>query len=151
MAWNFTIDARAVGLVKDLILDKVIGTTFSFVKPNWYVTAKHVIFDYGQIRERLVVLIDKEPPIHAQVLFVHPELDLAVLELERAVCEKPLFPSHHAFAGTTGLLAAGYAPSKKHPNGSSCEACFYFGCVPPRSDTVLEVKRFLPNSDQTAF
>ena len=33
------------------------------------------------------------------------------------MCERPLFRGHHAFAGSNGLVAAGYAPSKRHPNG----------------------------------
>ncbi|HEX8195685.1 MAG TPA: trypsin-like peptidase domain-containing protein [Pyrinomonadaceae bacterium] len=120
MAWSFTIDARSVGLIQDITLGKIIGTTFSFIKPNWYVTAKHVILDYGQIREHLVVLLDGELPIRARVLFVHSELDLAMLEVERGVCERPLFPSHLLFADTNGLLAASYAPSKRHLNGAPC-------------------------------
>jgi hypothetical protein len=115
--WSFTIDARAVGLVQDVATGRAIGTAFSFIRPRWYVTAKHVVVDYGEVRERLAVLRDQEPPTQARVLFLHPELDLAVLDLCRPSCERPLFPGHHAFAVTNGLLAAGYAPSKTDPNG----------------------------------
>ena len=117
MATSFSFDIRSIGLVRDNDSGKLLGTAFSFVRPRWYVTAKHVVVDYGQQREKLSVVIDGQQATRAKVFFVHPELDLAVIELERAVCEYPLFPGHHQLAGTKGLISGGYSPSKKHPNG----------------------------------
>lgn len=118
MGWTFQIDSRAIGLIRDESLGKLLGTAFSFVRPHWFVTAKHVVVEQGLVRQKLVLLPNTMPPVSARVLFVHPEVDLAVIEVGRPICERPLFPGHHAFAGTNGLVSAGYAPSKKQPNGN---------------------------------
>ncbi len=117
MGWSFQIDSRAIGLIRDDSLGKLLGTAFSFVRPHWFVTAKHVVVEHGLLRQNLVLLPNTMPPTTARVLFVHPEVDLAVIEVDKLICERPLFPGHHAFAGANGLISAGYAPSKRHPNG----------------------------------
>jgi len=117
MAWSFTIDQNAIALVRDESLGKPIGTAFSFVRPNWFVTAKHVVIDFGEPRRQLTVVPNRLSPVTARVLFAHPEVDLAVVETDAPVCQRPLFPGHHALAGTDGLVFAGYSPSKPQPRG----------------------------------
>lgn len=119
MTWSFTIDQNAIALVRDEMLGKHIGTGFSFIQPNWFVTAKHVVMDYGEPRRHLTILANKSKSgsTDVQLLFAHPEVDLAVVESSIPICKRPLFPAHHALAGADGLVFAGYAPSKPQPNG----------------------------------
>lgn len=115
MAITFAIDQLALSLVLDGGERRVLGTAFSFIQPTWVVTAKHVALVDGQPRKQLLVSPFKQPPIPAQVLFAHPQVDLAVLTLERDLCQRPLFPAHHALAGSNGLVCAGYSPSMSSP------------------------------------
>lgn len=115
MAITFTIDQFAVSLVLDGGLKKILGTAFSFIKPNWVATAKHVALEHGVPRDHLLISPYKSPSIRARVLFAHPQVDLAVLELDRNLCLRPLFPAHHSLVGSSGLVCAGYAPSKSAP------------------------------------
>lgn len=117
MAIAFSFNVHALGLVRDRSEQKLLGTAFSFIRPQWYVTAKHVVVEYGQTRDQISLFLDGHSDIPARVLFLHPELDLAVLEVSKPVCDQPLFPGHHQFSGAQGLVAAGYAPSKKLHNG----------------------------------
>lgn len=118
MGITFTIHESAIGLVRDESLKKPIGTAFSFLRPHWFVTAKHVVMDYGEPRRNLTVAPNKLPAVAAQVLFAHPEVDLAVVEVALPVCDRPLYPGHHALAGAKGLVFAGYAPSKPQARGA---------------------------------
>ena len=34
---------------------RAIGTAFAFVHPDWYVTAKHVVIEYGEPKDELLV------------------------------------------------------------------------------------------------
>jgi hypothetical protein len=117
MGITFTIHESAIGLVRDESLDKPIGTAFSFLRPHWFVTAKHVVMEYGEPRRSLTVAPNKLHAVAARVLFAHPEVDLAVLEVEQPICDRPLYPGHHALAGAKGLVFAGYAPSKPQASG----------------------------------
>jgi S1-C subfamily serine protease len=108
---SFTIDAEAISLIAESRPPRVLGTVFAFIRPNWVVTARHVVEDQGLIRENLVVLV-KNTWVSARVLYAHPQVDIAVLQTSIATCDIPLFPAHHKFAGSTGLVVAGYMPSK---------------------------------------
>lgn len=118
---SFTIDAEAISLIAESRPLRVLGTVFSFIQPSWVVTAKHVVEDQGLIRDNLVVLV-KNTWVSATVLYAHPQVDIAVLQTSTATCGIPLFPAHHKFAGSTGLVVAGYMPSKTDPkNGLAVE------------------------------
>jgi hypothetical protein len=127
MGITFTIHQSAIGLVRDESLDKPIGTAFSFLRPHWFVTAKHVVMEYGEPRRNLTVAPNKLRPVTAHVLFAHPEVDLAVLEVAMPVCDRPLYPGHHSLAGAKGLVFAGYAPSKPQESG---EPSIYVNEIP---------------------
>jgi hypothetical protein len=62
---------------------------------------------------------NKPSPVSAQVLFAHPDVDLAVLSAAQPICDRPLYPGHHALAGSNGLIFAGYTPSKSQASGKS--------------------------------
>ena len=114
MGLKFTIDNCTLCLIYDAALSRVIGTGFTFLKPEWVVTARHVVVEDGAPRRSLMVT--REQSFHAQVLFSDPAVDLAVLELsDRGACKVPLFPSHERFAGGQGLICCGYAPSRSSP------------------------------------
>lgn len=109
---KFTVDNNFVGLVVDQAANRPIGTAFTFLQPHWAVTAKHVVMLNGVARQNLHVLFAEGVSCPAQVLHVHPVVDLAVLSVPGSPCKVPLFPAHHKFAGSDGLIAAGYTPSK---------------------------------------
>jgi Trypsin-like peptidase domain len=117
MGITITIHQSAIGLVREESLAKPIGTAFCFLLPHWVVTAKHVVMDYGEPRRRLTFVPNKARAMGARVLFAHPEVDLAVLEVEQPICDRPLYPGHHTLAGAKGLIFAGYAPSKPQASG----------------------------------
>lgn len=127
MAITFTIDQLALSLVIDSNERRVLGTAFSFIQPNWVLTAKHVVLVDGLPRRQLLVLSLNQPSIPARVLFAHPQVDLAVLVLECGLCQRPLFPAHHSLAGSSGLVCAGYAPSKSALGGP---AVLYINEIP---------------------
>jgi hypothetical protein len=108
----FSIDQAALSLVLDKEEKRVLGTAFSFIRPNWVVTAKHVALVDGIPRDQLLISPFKQSSVRARVPFSHPQVDLAVLLLESDVCPRPLFPAHHSLSGSSGLICAGYAPSK---------------------------------------
>jgi Trypsin-like peptidase domain len=118
MALKFSIDQFAISVVLDGRSKTGLGTAFSFIQPHWVATAKHVVFEHGLPRDQLLVL-QKQPPIPARILFAHPQVDLAVLELDHDLCMRPLFPAHHSLAGSSGLVCAGFAPSKS-ATGEPC-------------------------------
>jgi S1-C subfamily serine protease len=119
MAGNltFTIDQYSVGLVIDRKLQRPIGTAFVFIKPNWVVTAKHVVMDGGIPRSGIDLLL-KDCRHAASLLFQDPNLDLAVLQIDNSPCKFPLFPGHTSFAGSNGLITAGYRPSMTSQAGT---------------------------------
>jgi Trypsin-like peptidase domain len=110
---TISIDSNAVSLVLDGEERRPLGTGFSFIRPNWIVTAKHVVLKDGIPRNQLLIgPSNGQPSIPAQILYTHPQVDLAVLVIFKNLCEHPLYPAHHAFAGSKGLICAGFAPSK---------------------------------------
>jgi S1-C subfamily serine protease len=86
------------------------GSGFAFLKPSWIVTARHVVS--GQPPAQPIQLLFRDGgALPARVLFEHPQVDLAVLELVgRSRCGAPLMPGDHA-PDTVGLLCVGYKPS----------------------------------------
>ena len=146
MPLTFTIDQDAITLVMESGLGRPLGTGFSFIKPSWIATAKHVVLFNGLPRQDLGVAALGKPAIKGRVLFAHPQVDLAVLETESAVCMRPLFPSHHSLAGAGGLVCAGYAPSKTAEHG----AYVVFVNEIPRFDVELRERDGL-NEDLVVF
>lgn len=111
MALTITIDAHAIFVINDQNLGKPIGTGFSFIKPHWVITAKHVVMDYGELRKNLSLISLKKDEVNVSVSFIHPTLDIAVLQIEDpSFCNTPLFPSHERFTGKNGLFYCGYSP-----------------------------------------
>ena len=86
------------------------GTGFAFLKPNWIVTAKHVVS--GQPLAQPIPLLFREGlALPARVLFEHPHVDLAVLEVVgNTRCRAPFMPGDRAPI-SSGLLCVGYKPS----------------------------------------
>jgi len=72
------------------------GTGFAFQRPSWIVTAKHVVA--GQpAAEPLRLLYRQGISLPARVLFAHPRVDLAVLEvLGDNPCRAPFLPGDRA-------------------------------------------------------
>lgn len=117
---QFTIDSKAIGAVIDRDKKLPIGTAFAFVRPHWFVTAKHVIFrNDGTRRDVDLQSIQETITQPAELLYAHPTVDLAVLRISQSACRVPLFPAHHGFAGQNGLIVAGYAPSRALGNARS--------------------------------
>ena len=114
---TFTIDGNTLALVFDQKLGRPIGTAFVFIKPNWAVTAKHVVIDKGIPRSDLFLHFVRGES-NARFLYADKHLDLAVLEVAMSPCERPLFPAHTSLAGAGGLITAGYKPSKVGTDGS---------------------------------
>lgn len=110
---TISIDQNAVSLVLDGAERRPLGTGFSLIRPNWIVTAKHVVLEDGLSRAQLLIgPSNRQPSIPARLLYAHPQIDLAVLEIDKRLCDRPLYPAHHSLAGSRGLICAGFAPSK---------------------------------------
>ena len=110
---TISIDQNAVSLVLDGAERRPLGTGFSLIRPNWIVTAKHVALKDGLSRTQLLIgPSNSQPSIPARLLYAHPQVDLAVLEIDKHLCDRPLYPAHHSLAGSRGLICAGFAPSK---------------------------------------
>src|SRR5512135_2497538 len=67
----FSIDDNAIAAVIDQDLDRTIGTAFIFIKPNWAVTAKHVVTECGVWRQDLRLLFSGGN-VAARVLYADP-------------------------------------------------------------------------------
>jgi S1-C subfamily serine protease len=80
------------------------------LKPDWIVTARHVVS--GQPLPQPIQLLFREGlSLPARVLFEHPQVDLAVLEvLGKTRCRAPFMPGDRAPL-PSGLLCIGYKPS----------------------------------------
>jgi|SRR6266542_4677957 len=111
------IDPKAVSIIVDEDIHRPLGTGFYFLRPCYFVTAKHVVVDAdtGLPRENLVLMQRGPDYPKATVSLLHPNLDLAVLNVDRPDCEIPLFPSHERFAGQHGLKYWGYSPKLSEP------------------------------------
>jgi S1-C subfamily serine protease len=118
----FTIDKNSVGAVTVRQSGRVLGTAFVFIKPEWVVTAKHVVFEQGSWRENLGLLF-VDGGVDAHGIYADPNIDLAVLQIDGALCQHPLFPAHQAFASQSGLITLGYRPTlSKEPGRTTIEA-----------------------------
>jgi S1-C subfamily serine protease len=91
------------------------GTGFALSKPNWFVTAKHVVS--GQpLAQPIQLLFGEGLVLPARVLFVHPRLDVAVLEVVGDTrCRAPFMPSQRGPISSE-LLYVGYQPSMSDRN-----------------------------------
>jgi len=86
------------------------GTGFAFLKPDWIVTARHVVS--GQPPAEPIQLLFRDGvALPARVLLEHPQVDLAVLEVAgNTRCCAPFMPGDGASV-SGGLLCVGYKPS----------------------------------------
>jgi Trypsin-like peptidase domain len=112
------IDPTAVSIVVDRNIERPLGTGFYFLRPSYFVTAKHVVVDSktGAARDNLVLMQRGPDYPRVSIAYLHPSIDLAVLHVDRPVCSIPLYPSHERLTGHRGLRYWGYAPSKKDPS-----------------------------------
>jgi hypothetical protein len=108
---TFTVNRDTVGVIVDQDKKKPLGTAFMFLQTRWAVTAKHVIVDRGVRRRNLELVFLSKANVLARVLFVHPILDIAVLEVDDAPCLAPLMPSNVEFSSSKGFITLGYKPS----------------------------------------
>ncbi len=119
MALTITIDRTAFCLIHDLRDGRIIGSAFVFLRPRWIVTAKHVVVHDGLVRPALAYSTVRKCG-RLKVIVVDPDHDLAILEAEVNVAEKPLLPTYGEFATIKELIAAGYKPSGE-PDGLVAE------------------------------
>jgi S1-C subfamily serine protease len=106
---SVTIDNKSLCVVH---VPEGAATGFAFLRPEWVVTAKHVVVRDDLYRDPITVMFLNAASQRARVLFAHPRLDLAVLEVQgSSPCQTPLFPSNSRFTGGKGLICVGYAPS----------------------------------------
>ena len=111
-ALTFTIDECSFQLIWDQAFPKPIGTGFSFLRPDWVATAKHVVEVDGLPRRNLVIEFINGPSLAAHVYAWHPMLDIAILKVpQSSPCRTPLFPAYVRFTGQQGLVSVGYKPS----------------------------------------
>lgn len=124
---NLTFDRYAIGVIRDEDIKKPLGTTFVFVQPSWLVTAKHVVMERDIPRQRLEVAFADHYGYSVRVAFTHPKIDLAVLEIEYKLCERPLYPGHHSLSQSRPLNFVGYAPTE--PDGED-DRVIRYGEIP---------------------
>ena len=112
------IDETAVSIVVDENIHRPLGTGFYFLQTKYFITAKHVVVDRdtGDTRDNLVLMQRGPDYPRAVVKFLHPYLNLAVLEITQPGCTVPLYPSHERIIGQHGLRYWGYAPSQSDTN-----------------------------------
>jgi S1-C subfamily serine protease len=117
---TFSIHGHAVFLVQDNDEGRPLGTAFCFIKPEWIVTAKHVVLDMGVPSPNLSLVSKSGSPLNVSIIFEDPYHDIAVLRIEgQSPCDVPLFPSFERYTGQRGLVSCGYAPSlSSHEEGS---------------------------------
>jgi hypothetical protein len=115
---SIKIDTRSIGTVYDVIERRPLGTGFALLKPDWIVTARHVVVKDNLPRPELgMVLGGGIGYVDVKILVLHPILDLAVLQLQKPqVCERPFFPSYEEYSGSRGLFYIGYSPKKSSDN-----------------------------------
>jgi S1-C subfamily serine protease len=90
------------------------GTGFAFLRPDWIVTAKHVVAADAAAPIALLFRPDLARP--ARLLFAHPRLDLAVLEvIGEPTGRAPLRPDDRPLCADR-LFCAGYKPSLSDPS-----------------------------------
>lgn len=94
-----------------------MGTGFVFVQKNWLVTAKHVVWDdqLQQVRSPLFAQ-STDPSIKNKIIQIekyklHPNHDLAVLQFNGPLCNRPFYPAHLPVENNEKLFALGYSPT----------------------------------------
>ena len=107
---SVAIDPAALSIVVAGRDRRPRGTGFFFLQRSLFVTAAHVVVENGEPREKLGLMQPGDPM--ASVRFVHPNRDLAVLDVKGGVCQVPLFPGHEKLVGSTRLICCGYSPSR---------------------------------------
>jgi S1-C subfamily serine protease len=123
---SITIDEQTIGLIACTKPLKALGTGFIFLRPEWVVTAKHVVINptTGGLRPG-IAFSSKGRLFPPKGIVVRPRngYDVAVLELaEVPPCQVPLYPSYIGLAGDPrGLLSAGYRPSLNQGNVRSID------------------------------
>ena len=91
------------------------GTGFALSKPNWIVTARHVVS--GQpLAQPIQLRFGEGLVLPARVLFEHPQVDVAVLDvIGDTRCRVPFMPSERGPI-SSGLFYVGYQPSMSDRN-----------------------------------
>ena len=85
------------------------STGFALVRPEWIVTARHAVAEHPA-NLPISLLFDDGPSLVARVVFRHPRVDLALLELlEPSRCRRPFWPGD-CDSGTEGLVFVGSRP-----------------------------------------
>lgn len=119
MGLRIKLDRNAVCFIGDGRTGRLLGTGFACLRREWMVTAKHVVFRDGLLLDQIVIHPLEGGPYPTELLFAHPELDLAVLRWAGGPVRTPLYPGHERFTGSAGLICVGYAPSLGKVNGSA--------------------------------
>ena len=116
--FKFSIHHDSLFVLRDE--NRALATAFSFIKPEWVVTAKHAVLEMGVPRRNLSLQSRRGEPLKVSILFLHPSHDLAVLGIEgQSPCDVPLFPGYEGYTGSNGLVGCGYAPSWPNKEGYS--------------------------------
>jgi S1-C subfamily serine protease len=113
---SITIDKASLAILKDLDDKKLLGSAFVFIRPNWLLTAKHVVLYEGLPRGNISAVFGNVE-ISAKVIYCHKEVDLAVLELAENICRFPMASGHASLAGRQGLFCVGYSPTMTQHHG----------------------------------
>src|SRR5690242_13362472 len=95
--FQFSLDGNSIGLVGIAGREMKLASGFVFLRPDWVVTAKHVVVDRftGEARPAVFRSTLTEVTYTARAAIIHPSLDLAVIELTTAsACTRPLYPSY---------------------------------------------------------
>ena len=108
------LDIRSLALVQGIEKNeyKPLGTAFCFLKPQWFVTAKHVLEEnHSLLRDKLTLNVNGKF-FSASDIWIHDKRDIALLDLGESVCPKPFYPSHWDYDRQKGgLIKFAYSPS----------------------------------------
>src|SRR5690606_23801277 len=93
-----------------------LGTGFVFLRPDWIVTAAHVVLKLGNPRRNIYAEfpIEDNNKHPVTVIAVHKENDIALLRIQTnpSPCTKPLYPGYDDLSVSKGLICCGYTPTK---------------------------------------
>lgn len=106
-------DGAAIAVVVDHDRRIALGTGFYFLQSKFFITAKSVVVncDTGEAQRNLLLIQQGSAQSRATVAFLHPSLDLAVLEIDRPGCSVPLYPSDQCIRRRNVLEYFGYVPN----------------------------------------
>lgn len=113
----FAIDGYQICVISDLNEKKEeLGTGFVFLRPDWVVTAAHVVIEYGIPRKNLYGQFPTNNPnkLDLEVIATHRECDIALLRIlnNPNPCKRPLYPGYDDLSVSNGLVCCGYTPSR---------------------------------------